>query len=102
MEVKNGLGKSNNVIYIFFVRRAKNVSEICPISAPSREAARRKTERKNENIVACCLSWTKSELFSAKIPTPTFRKNYARARRNSSPSPLSSAAPSLPRRANFL
>jgi len=59
---------------IFRQRAAKNYSEICPLTTPSPERARRKTERKIENIVACCLFWIKSEPILEKILTPNFSR----------------------------
>ena len=72
---------------------------IPPKAGRSREAARRKLRSKKTKIYICSAPWTKSELFSGKIRTPNFK--IARARRNSSPTPLPSAAPSLGP-ANFL
>jgi len=59
---------------IFRRRAAKNVSEICPILPPSREAARRKIRKIFQNVVAGCISWIKFEPFLEKIPTRNFSR----------------------------
>ena len=50
----------------------KSYSKICLFSAPSREAARRKSRSKKTKIYNCSAPWTKSERISGRIRTRNF------------------------------